>query len=454
MNFRGLGWDGVSLVLLSVFFVYFLWHSLAVVLYPVWLDESEGYMLNSAVQFLEGGILYSDVNLPGSLPNPYPPLFTVFSAFLMLLRGKGLLAGRLLSLFASLLCGFLLFRIMRLLRVGFVRALVFSLLFYTSRFIFLWSPLFRVDMLALFFSLCGIYFVLWRGGGLVSSVFFFVLAFYTKQSFIAAPLAVFLYCLLHNRRLGLKFFLIFLFSCMAVFILINQMTSGQFFLNIVSYNLNRFSWEVALLWLSFSLLLHLPLVLGSISGLVRGGVSVVSFYLILSLLSSFSVGKYGAYFNYFIEPFAVMIVVSSLGFANKGFQQVLLVVSCILFFSVSASLDYVVDMSDARVTGFDNLAGVMRGVGGDVLSEDPQLAISAGKKVAFHPQWFSELESAGLWNSSGITRACRNHEFSLVVLLEGDSKFKRFPELLKCVHSVYNKTSLVDVSGVKYGVYQ
>src|SRR4030042_2663290 len=202
-----LGWVEASVSLLMVFFLYFLWHSFAVLSYPLWLDESEGFSLDSTVEFLRSGVLYPDLDSFGAYPRPYPPVWYVLSSFFMFFFGRVILAGRLLSFFASFLCGLVLYRICRYLTGDYAVALGFSLLFFASRFVFLWSPLFRVDFLGLLFSLCGIYFALKHPMRVLPQVLFFVLAFFTKQSFIAAPLAVFFFTLCCGEKsLGLVFF--------------------------------------------------------------------------------------------------------------------------------------------------------------------------------------------------------------------------------------------------------
>ena len=108
----------------------------------------------------------------------------------------------------------------------------------------LWMPLARVDMLAIGFSLAGLLCAVRAPASRVSlhaGVLFFVLAVYTKQTSVAAPVAAVLMLLITNRTDGFRMIAVGLALALAVLGLAMLLTEGRFLSHLITYNLNRYS---------------------------------------------------------------------------------------------------------------------------------------------------------------------------------------------------------------------
>ena len=101
----------------------------------------------------------------------------------------------------------------------------------------------------------------WLIGGLL-----FVAAIYTRQSYVlAAPLAGFVWLWTQDKRRAVSLALLVGGLGIALFLIINTLTNGGFYYNIVTANVNEFAWErlrenLARLWADNYIILALGVV--------------------------------------------------------------------------------------------------------------------------------------------------------------------------------------------------
>ncbi len=153
----------------------------------------EVLVLNAVMGWRSGQIPYTFLRRIPAEWSPYGPLYQALCAALPLSPGHPYLTGRLLSLLSVAGCGALL--LVWSARRGWAAAGgIAALLLLTARPIFVFGPIYRVDMLAIALSLAG-YLLLVRSksraadaGGLL----LLVLALHTKLTAVAGPLAFFL----------------------------------------------------------------------------------------------------------------------------------------------------------------------------------------------------------------------------------------------------------------------
>jgi hypothetical protein len=354
-------------VAIAVYLLYFAAHAWGMLTYPYPLDYGEGPLL-AQIEVLRAGTtvwqIYADpAEAPFQVVN-YPPLYPLLVAALSLLTGDVLLAGRLLSLLATLGCGAAIFRLTRderqpkpdLRRT--LRSACIALLFLTIPIVREWSVLLRVDMLGVCLGLWGLVALRMTGDlapdatldspagprspqlrWAVVAGFLFLLALYTKPSLIAAPAAGYAWLLFkallyrkhaagrHILIAGVASLVVMLTSGGLLFALLQWASDGWFILHVVVANANR--WDGALarqFWLDQARL-RWPLALAATGIAIRIAldqrpqqVVMPLLYTAFGIVTAIGVGKVGAYSNYFLELYAGLIWLSGLS-VNTSPQQ-------------------------------------------------------------------------------------------------------------------------------------
>ncbi len=312
----------------------FIIHACLILRYPFPLDYGEGPLL-AQTELLRGGKwlweLYGDPAGPPYVIVNYPPVYLLCTTFLSHLIGNALLAGRVISLFATLgvllaLCH--LAKVVPQRKVFHSPTSAFSLFFLTIPIVREWAVVLRVDLLGLGLGLWGIVAFQravksekWHWALLTSLLLFLSLA--TKPSLVAAPLAIFGSLLSQKKPFSQKLLLRLVVSLGlsgSLFLLLGQWATGGWFLqHVVAANANR--WEGALggtfwakelrqhwsLFLAASFALILLLRLPSASPLLKKQTKLAGLYTLGGLLTALGVGKVGAYTNYFLELYAGLV---------------------------------------------------------------------------------------------------------------------------------------------------
>jgi len=312
---------------------------------PVSTDYSEMMVAGMARQWLDSGRLafsYTPPDAPYGMPGvQYPPLFIGLTAVLMKASGLGaVLAARLLAwaayAAAGAMVGLLVWRETAHKKLA-VYAACFPFTFW-SVLIFINGA--RPDPLALFLSLLAVY--IYRGGRerqnpalikLVIVALTLALAFYAKQTYLAAAAAIFFdLALARGRRRYALFFggayaglgLIGLGICQVA-------SEGQFVGIFEPGRAGRFIFHLAPAMLGFFLLDHAPLII--LAGLALGwqwrrGQLFWPLYAFFATLACSSIVKDGAVDYYFNEVAYLLSVQAALGimrFHSVAFSRQLLV---------------------------------------------------------------------------------------------------------------------------------
>ena len=320
-----------------LFFALRAWHTLT---FPYPLDYGEGPLL-AQVNALRSGIslprLYSDPGTPPYLVVNYPPVYLVAvwliaPLFDVAFPGSDatLLAGRLVTLLATLGSTFLLWRLAApphdshstaMPRIAvFITALAFLALPIVRE----WGALMRVDMLGVCLGLWGLLLTrrLSRWAALPLA-----LSLLVKPSLIAAPAAALIWLWFRHRHRALEVALIMATIGGAAAGALQLASGGWFWLHVVAANANPWSaalaegfWQdqAAILWslwlgavCAAALLLARAApdvsnrrspVLPSDTTPAHGLLPVV--YTCFGAYVAFGVGKVGAYTNYFLEFYA------------------------------------------------------------------------------------------------------------------------------------------------------
>lgn len=226
--------------------------------FPFGLDYGEAPLLDQAERLLSAGTLYSpNLQSPPYVIANYPPVYPSFIAAIHLLTGAPLLPiGRSVSLAATLFNGVLIGAFAKKLTHKWLAAIAAALLFWGHPHVAVWGSFARVDMLALTFSLFGLWLLVsgddsWKS--MLAASTLLVAAIFTRQSsLLAAPVAAF--CLLwgSDRRKALALAGIVAFLTLAVFLILNTASQGGFYLHTIVANVNAFEPGRALaMWKQF-----------------------------------------------------------------------------------------------------------------------------------------------------------------------------------------------------------
>lgn len=414
------------------------WSTLERLRYPAEYIYGESIVLDEVRRIVLGQSLYP---APDALPltvTAYPPVYYLLVAGLQqLVRDNGYGPGRTLSVAATLATAALLAWTVRRITNKWYGGLLAAGLFLTQNLTaLLWASAHRVDPLALCFTLLGL--ALAAGGRATLAALPLAAAVLTKQTYLAAPLAVVL-MLWPVRRSVVEFGAVFIGSlCLCIGVGV-WLTHGELVWHTIIANANPqdLTYFAAMVG-SFLQFNALPLVAaGAAFGLGGGRRERLwrMYFLLCGAETLLTVGKLGASSNYWLELTAATSLLIGLSAAcvetSKSRQPFFTsaslgaVVFAILLASVPAyqatvsqTLEQEFARLDLQVTPRMDLVQMIAEEPGAVLTDDPGLAVEAGKRVEFEFVVFTILATQHVWNEEPILDAIDARQFGLVVLIE------------------------------------
>jgi len=238
---------------MSVHFSQYIFYAIKAVYYPFELFDAEGIVWQQAM-LIPGPRMYGDINDYPFIVFHYPPLYHLLSRAISLTGCSPLLAGRAISLVAAVVTAAtiatLTYRVAASDSGRFARLLgcaTSGLAFFCFYPVVVTSTFMRVDMLAIAFSFLGLLCLTtsdlrsWRS---CVGMAFFVLAVFTKQTSIAAPLAAILVVGFVAPKQAFKILAFgFLLGIIPSVILL-LITNGGFFRHLILYNINRYDFNL------------------------------------------------------------------------------------------------------------------------------------------------------------------------------------------------------------------
>jgi hypothetical protein len=411
------------------------------------LTYGESWLLDGAREVARGGGLYAPADQVPLMQIAYTPLYYVVVGGLQKLVGdNGYTLGRLVSLVATLVGATALAASLRRLTGRWLFGLLGAGLFLTQNLtLLLWSSQHRVDPLALGLTLVGL--ALFTYGRLSAAAVLFVLAFFTKQTFVIAPIAATI-ALWPCRKRMLRFGTIVVGGIVAGVVGAEWLSQGWFWWHVVTSNANQPDL------LTFSILMGgfmqyngLP-VLAALASLVlpaRPGERVWRVYFVGALLTLPSIAKLGASSNYWLELTAATsallalaayhlnrlpaarlvaptVLVGALLVAIPGYQATAMDVAQTTLDALEPPaphyLSFVGDEGGAAPYRVDaRFVDFVAQQPGDLLTDNSGLAVAAGKRVMYEFQIFQLLQAEGYWSEQPILHAVERRQFALVALM-------------------------------------
>jgi energy-coupling factor transporter transmembrane protein EcfT len=330
-------------------------------------------------------------------------------------------------------------------------SMVGALLFLSFKQVYSWGPLHRVDSLGLLFSVSGLYLLERRWKAIWPSLLW-VLAIFTRQTLLAAPLAGFI---LFHRFLGKKekkaFLYWFVSPVAGLYILLAILTRGEFLRHTVLYNMNDYRWENAWpyqhqLWRNTGVFVA-PALAYMIHTHLRGRHDWLPSFLLLGWLSSLLAGKVGSGENYILEfvtgvslavPLLCREVTAALKQENRSmtaFCPALLLIGALGNFHVSAYPELPGRLSFFNRRGYDYAwtpqpvdvgeAAIFRqwsekNITGRVFSQFAGWTLLTRHQVEYQPFILNQLAKEKRWDYGKLTEPIRQQAFSAIVIEHGE----------------------------------
>ena len=449
----------ILLMALSVAGAIFLLYTSLAIFHPYPLDYGEAPLVDQAARLAAGENIYrADLSSPPYTISNYPPLYVLILTPFVKLFGPTFLAGRAISTLSALASATFLSLIIYSQTKHRLAAATTGLFLLANPYVTHWSSLLRIDLLALAFSTAALYVLTKKPASrrrVIAGAILLVAAVFTRQSYaLAAPLAAFVSLWFQpslqgshdapnwrwrrllsldaapGRRKALGLAAMVGGLVLLLFFILNTITHGGFYFNIVTANVNEFDME-QLEWHLSQLRDKAPIIL-AISGVflllahrkLRFWPLVAS-YLFGATLAGLTIGKIGSNVNYFLEFSAALSLVAGAAIAWTGEHRWLRAILLILL-SLQVGLlvqttsdDYIDQLLERR--GFSHeireLEGLVAGTEGDVLADEYMGLITLqGRRLYIQPFEVTQLANAGLWDQSDFIENINNKEFPLVLI--------------------------------------
>ncbi len=452
--------------LILIAFVHYGWSAIT---FPYPLDYAEGPLLDQLVRLARFENIYRpDISQPPYTIANYPPLYLLVQLPFMWLFGPMFWYGRVISWFSIVASAVLVTLILQTLTQDRLAALIGGLTLIAIPYISFWAPLFRIDSLALALSLAALLIIVrWpnQRWSLIATAVLLTAAVYTRQSYgLAAPFAAFIW-LLSQRPRQRAFILTLLVGTLGLglFAILNGLTQGGFYFNIVQANINEFSFDLleeffAEFWL------FLPyLIIGSGIFVIGAGWArqkswwLLAPYLIAAALASLTIGKVGSNVNYFLELSAAMSLVigALIAWQRKRplIRATLLLILALQFYLILPGAPnhlFTQFRMEQPITQRDLLQTIETADGPVLVDEFMGMLPLVDQSIYIQPFEVTQLYQAGLWDQAPFLDAIKQQEFELVIIFKvrgpnGWLQDERWtPEMLNHFDTYYEPIKVID----------
>ncbi|MBA3946623.1 MAG: glycosyltransferase family 39 protein [Herpetosiphonaceae bacterium] len=385
--------------------------------------------------------IYTDANSYPYVVSVYPPVFPLVAAILSYVTGATLLTTRLVAAISVVFTSLIIAAIVRKITLQLVPALVVGFVYASTLFVYQWGVFGRVDTLAVLLSLTAVLIIMEgvTSKHIVWAAVCCVSAIYAKQTSIAAPVAIAVYLAMLDRRSVISFVILTGILGGSILLVLIWLTHGQFYLQILRYNVQSYSLRTFASYMRAFVLLHLPILIGAC---MYGMVSIYRRRMTLPLLYActsgamiWTIGRSGASISYLLEFIAALLILFGIGWAwlteyhpRWAFLMPLLLILHLVWQNVlpytAVAQYYKPDpVFGYNPTGTDvascrKLDPYVEQTAGPVLAEEAGIVVTHGKEAIGSPWLFNILRGKGLIDT-GYTRleaAVTQHQFSLVLL--------------------------------------
>lgn len=440
----------------------------AAIPFPYALDYNEGIVWQQ-MNDIVAGRGYAPINGFPAIVYHYPPVYHLASAAVAALGVDPLTAGRIVSLLATLGTTVLVVLLTKTwLADGFSRGqriagmMGAAICLLGCKGVQDWAPLMRVDPLACFLALLGLWLAIRaieRPALIHLAALAFVLSVFTKQNSVLTAVASLGVLIFARPALAIRGALACLVLGSAILALLIWHTDGQVLKHLFLYNINRF--DLARL---------IPNILEGTGetdrGLLALGIAGVAWacargevmrtvsaspatlartimlaFALLATVSLVATAKYGSSSAYYMQWEASLAMFGGVAVACLirwgqqlrtggrpwvGTACLAIPILIILATAITTGPRHLRLIRDFRQQG-DRLAVLIRPIKGPILSTEMALLLRTGHPVVWEPAIFRELAISGHWDEQVLVRKIRKHEIA-AVLSDGDRGYRWFDE--------------------------
>lgn len=437
--------------------------------YPYPHDGLEGTLLHEARLLYAGQPLYQPLERLRFVSAPYPPLhFLLLGLADAHIAGPHVFwAGRLVSLAAALAVALLIVLTCRRAGGMWLGSIAGLALFASAPPLLLWATRIKPDLLALLCTALGLCMATAASGrpdtaarewplrlerlsplALPLAALCFALAFFAKQTTVAAPLATGLALAFDDlrdwragagpamfvgrlplRRRTLLFGLCYLALVLGAWVALDLITSFQFTAHI--WGLHRSEWWSVALWRKFVALL-LPYTPGVVlaAGVLLAlaprdrRVLVPACYALLAPITLLGAGETGANHNHLLESLlaislAVGICASRLPEWSERRPLAALLALALLIAQLGLAYRpqdwYTNELAPPQTP--QRYLDFMRNTPGEILADDVGLMMAAGRPLRYDdPSTMGPAAQSGVWDESGLMQEIAERRFSAIML--------------------------------------
>ncbi len=482
------------------------------VFYPFGWDDDEGAVWWEAAHVTDLKVLYHPIQQYPYFVVPYPPVFHAVTWIAAKGIGDFLIAGRLVCVLSaigiSVLFGLLVWHVapkrisVQIRESG---AALAAMLCFRLDSLNIYIPEMGVDLLALFLTFLGVYlFIRLRQKPVAIYAAFacFVVAVFTKQTMVAAPLA----CLAADavisagRALRHLLFSVALgtmgLGCLA------WASNGQALRHLFLYNATQpFSLTHWMVGIQENLIGMMPIAAVALLALLpllnrilltkrvnlharmgadlqtsawRLALFVLGLQLALALLISLTYGKNGSGVHYFLEWNFICCALAGLHFvrmlsdwrAQSSYTVGGAAVFLLLFLAALTGfpdslrrIDNVYRLTSSERTTQDELyasdaaaLSILEQTPGPVLCENMLLTMKAHKEIPIEPGIQGFLGKAGIWDESGFVDMIAQQKFGVIIMRDLNRDFWTEP-VAQAIEDHYMATQQIGDASVDEGHY-
>ncbi len=402
--------------------------------------QPEGIVATQAFSFAEEGKLYYDLKQYPYTVCAYMPLFYGLLAGLYKLGIPLLLAGRLISILALAGIGSLIWKILLLYTGERLYAWTGLALAGMTQLLLGWGMVGQVDMLATALSIASFYlyarFEVLGEATLDWAALFAIAGLFTKQTVVAAPLAIFILLWLVDWRKALRFGVLVGVVGGGIVLGLNVLMDGRFLLNTVKANLNPFALYKLRLPMEYMLIVLSPLILILVAGLRPSlEMKLKSPFVYLGFASLVFLGtsaKVGADSNYLIETSVLLIVCACCSLraldlfsllARGSKSWVTLLILPLAIYGVqnlrvaSSGLSNRIEREAKFRVQVEGVRPYLAG-SGRVLSTDTNALLRAGRRLEVETLIYRLLVEAGRVDGAEVLRDIEQSHFETILLYD------------------------------------
>ncbi|MCL5257478.1 MAG: glycosyltransferase family 39 protein [Chloroflexi bacterium] len=422
----GLGWKVWSL----------LPRAYGLLSYPYELVYGEGTVLHESLLIKAGASIYLPPSPDQFIAGNYTPIYYWLNTLFVSASAPDFFAGRLISFAAGILIAVLIVAIVARSWKDLPAGLIAGLLFLCLTQVNQWFTFYKPDLLALLFTAAGVFLMTRRKPFVYFSVPLFLLAFYTKQSMVVAPLLAAAYLLVRDRdRRAVAYTAAMAIGVAVPFAILDLQTANGFAIHTIFFN--RREWSLDL----FTELVVRPALKYQYELIVAAGLIAVQaatkrisyplLYLLGASLTLLAAGSAGSARNYTLEFGLASCVAVGLFlrgmWERRTWPAAALLLVAVLLLGLQTQAIYGMpqrllgrevdnDQTNARMSG---IAKLVRQAPDPVLSENVGLLVTNGRQAQFNdPFLMKQVAGSGLWDQTGLIQDIQQKKFPFLIMEE------------------------------------